>query len=820
MLILLTFTLIPAIFSAAVPGTSTTTLGDDISTSQDDTSLRQEKGLYEPLLPHVSVSEDSAQDSDPYQWELVCKSKADSDGFVALTIACQTQYRFKCDGDGKLSSRKDNQECKDACECFEWSEDEGKPPIIDKPPTAGEEDSKHQVLEDRHIFAAGDVDVDSQVLEVRHDYAVGCFIGGIENTYLGRWCISSPYKYNCIGNVMASAKKQETCTQYCRCTNLNPKPKVINWAVDQVPASGTWNKRISPDVSEPDSQMLEARHDWAVSCVGSDKKENTSLGRFCISLPYKYNCVEGVMIAAKAQKACTDFCSCKNMNPRPKVINWAVDQVPGSGTWNKRIAPDVSEAQHMREAQYDQVSVSTHEVEFQIDSTQTNDAPTGGSDMPAEEASAKKRATAESESETVQPGAETDAIFIDSSNVIVEQPSAKKTLHDWGPVCSLKEKDGTIKHDKQFTVYCASAPFNYSCDHRGALVSRGINQFCEDGCTCKNFNPKPKVYLWAVDQVPKSGTWAKQHKQLSSVSTLDSISAPASVDTEPSEATDSSPETVASDNTEEVQLDESDPQLETRSLEQRHEYQLVCYDIEKKNIRGDWTQICKDKPNGYTCSSEAVLSLAKQYDQCDKRCQCDVVDPKPRIINWGPAQVPKSGSWTKRSLDKRHRFGMMCRGSDKKLNHDLTAICGDERVYGWGYKCDEKGEMSFVKKKNGCSENCGCAEINPRPGILNWVSEKVPHKGSWDKRDLGEDDELEVLEESLDSVSPASNYQRDLTVEGAQDASVVNDKSLVEKLTADDPAPTIHHEPMGFVFYVLLCFVSLTQTWIGLVVFD
>ncbi|KPI44853.1 uncharacterized protein AB675_2722 [Cyphellophora attinorum] len=67
-----------------------------------------------------------------------------------------------------------------------------------------------------------------------------------EDEKMTRLCIDPPYGYNCDkrGQRTRSGKQSGTCDDQCFCRNMNPKPRVLGWVYDQVPASGSWRKLV------------------------------------------------------------------------------------------------------------------------------------------------------------------------------------------------------------------------------------------------------------------------------------------------------------------------------------------------------------------------------------------------------------------------------------------------------------------------------------------------------------------------------------------------------------------------------------------------
>ena len=86
--------------------------------------------------------------------------------------------------------------------------------------------------------------------------------------------------------------------------------------------------------------IFQPRHDVAYVCDNAKRldgetqqKANKELWELCNASPYVYRCLgDGTMTKQQYLPHCSSLCKCHDMNPRPKILNWAIGQVPKGGS--------------------------------------------------------------------------------------------------------------------------------------------------------------------------------------------------------------------------------------------------------------------------------------------------------------------------------------------------------------------------------------------------------------------------------------------------------------------------------------------------------
>lgn len=659
------------------------------------------RGLYEPNYNDLDDNQATGDASppDPHEWELVC-SPPDGTDFMTLTHTCRTQYRFSCDEDGKLQHRKENEVCQNLCGCFQWTEEEGKPPTVNdlraspsdisadaadlldiSGPTIANlkpEDSKG--VERRGQMPASEND---NILVPRHDYALICSsydrLGqASENRTLTRSCMRIPWSYSCDGRgALISQGHDDDCEQACECENMNPRPKPLNWFVGQIPKSSSWFlKPRAGDDSDPEEQppQLVKRHDYAIVC--SDRAgESRDWTEICIGNPYKYRCSNaGKMSFTEKYDECSNKCTCHYMNPHPKPLNWAIGQVPKGGSWGKR-----GEV-------VDQVASPDDKAVAAVDLMEA---------WPREDP------------------------FVD--------------YVDYRLVCFQNDRP-----DRELTVSCANFdPWHYWCDLEGNVTNWEPRDDCQRQCHCVAQNPSPIVLNWPaayarVQQTLVQDELEESDTEMAVVAQVEEIDAQI-LDSEDRHATVNTPP--------------------GKQLLARHDYAMICYPNNEPSRA--WTQVCSGMPWQYSCTGDGTLEYRRKYDQCDRLCECTRVNPVPYFKpGTYPVSPPKekrnevevagdSTSQTEwRAREKRHDYALVCRIKwEGEWNEDttITRFC---MASPYRYSCDSGGEISCLESNSNCNVKCICKNINPRPKPLNWLINQVPKSGGWARRQ----DEVSALE--------------------------------------------------------------------------
>lgn len=303
LLLLLVFSILAS--SAALP-----TKDNDLLTSATHdiaTALNADHASFEPSLPdrqvqhdaatgshtlptlehsvrHKAAASDGTPNTDPYKWELCCAMAGTTSCNMELTSTCRADYRFKCELSGALTSRKDSGECKKLCACYEWSEDEGKPPTVspravvqglsleasspydfvdyarkvpreearikedDEPSallsdgaqmlktdaklsTQSEEATRNDldsVLQD-HEHLPGTGSPETSRLSKRHNYALVCELDNVRDNQITRSCAAAPRYYSCdkFGGLIKT-QYDNYCDQHCACQHMNPNPLIVD----------------------------------------------------------------------------------------------------------------------------------------------------------------------------------------------------------------------------------------------------------------------------------------------------------------------------------------------------------------------------------------------------------------------------------------------------------------------------------------------------------------------------------------------------------------------------------------------------------------
>jgi hypothetical protein len=189
---------------------------------------------------------------------------------MALTSSCRGDSGLKCEFDGTMTQRKQNQDCSRRCGCFEWTAEEGKPPTIPRRAVsrntekqkgkiqgngeAEEEKAKAQAMEAASPFdfpdyqrkvprkevedSAGQKSSSAEVsdqeepeaighpgkpnLARRHNYALVCELEGVRDAHITRSCATGPRYYSCDRMGILSKRSYDSyCDQHCACQYMN-----------------------------------------------------------------------------------------------------------------------------------------------------------------------------------------------------------------------------------------------------------------------------------------------------------------------------------------------------------------------------------------------------------------------------------------------------------------------------------------------------------------------------------------------------------------------------------------------------------------------
>ena len=357
---------------------------------------------------HVSSKVEVFHHADPafhpIKWEVLCFGPGKGDFGSPRNHECVATYQTGCDEYGKLTTGKEKPDCAVQCGCFNFT------PADEEPPTS--HISKEKSLRTLHE-------------PLRFD-----------PTTVSRIEAASPFDF----------------VDYTR----------------NVPRSEV----DSPNEAESKDEVISPRaalHDYGVMCYLDEGKgaEDLKTQKRCVAPPYRYTCNQNSFVGwVTFDQTCATNCRCVNINPRPKIINWAVGQVPASGSWGKRALATSSDSTE-GDAQQPEADEQAETDDQQADLELLPGMPTS-KDLDGN----------------------IDDQFIDdeaTSLDLLHRPSQHKALHEWGPVCSVVQNGQKI-HNADLTRFCTTARGgSYSCDSRGALISRAYHLGCEDACDCMNF---------------------------------------------------------------------------------------------------------------------------------------------------------------------------------------------------------------------------------------------------------------------------------------------------------------------------------------------
>jgi hypothetical protein len=417
----------------------------------------------------------------------------------------------------------------------------------------------------------------------------------------------------------------------------------------------------------------------------------------CSASPYVYRCNPQTMKLTFQQKyqECDNKCSCHDMNPKPKPLNWAQGQVPKGGGWSKR----------------------------EIDSDET-------------------KANVQVEARQEQP-------------VVIPHPWVQPWpwSHDdgaaWSPgyemVCFTNDEQS-----KDLTKSCDMGPWIYYCETDGNMSSIQARDDCNKQCRCVAMDPRPSPINWVVGQMPHPP--GLRRRTTIEANTAAGISIEAEAVEEAFSNPDQGSESALGLST--VGLQACDPAGQTFSkLERRHYWTVICNPNDQPSKA--WTDLCRKEPWSYVCDAGGKMSYAKKFEKCDELCECKNVNPVPNFPLGKPAWWPnKPGQPSKlnsdlespqeadissasASLGKRDSvWGLVCKyqeSGDQPMKEDekMTRLCIDPP---YGYNCDKRGQRTRSGKQSGtCDDQCFCRNMNPKPRVLGWVYDQVPASGSWKK---------------------------------------------------------------------------------------
>ncbi|ETN37145.1 uncharacterized protein HMPREF1541_08135 [Cyphellophora europaea CBS 101466] len=697
-----------------------------------------------PDLPHPLVRRaDSIEDlstANPYKYELCCVYDFWKECDIQFTYICRSEYTFKCNLDGKLTWRKDNDECHQQCGCFE-------PDVVSGDTTTL---SRRQVVEAARLEAASPFDYVDYTRRIPRGRETRTTAGGFE---MDLAAIAS------IGGHKSRSVSLE----------------------------GSDNSDLA--IGSPEIVSRAALHNWALACWdreyvpgGEWLQENRTRTALCTSPPWGYSCDSSGTTTYRVQnhEICERRCVCNNMDPRPRCIDTIkhnfIPGCPGVGSPGLRrsiplgIEANTSEPQlttdlalslvggNVKRAElhnYAIVCATGSEGRWTANATWTAWCTQAPYSYSCTSTGAKFKLQFQQYCESncicvdVDPKprcillgtrAYTPCQNVDGSKRSLELPNNDVNNSDTNPEGTISAlmttatatldseavTQGPAPEDAAWhlfcvgpdtdeekavhTTYCASAPQAYSCDTSGQPVSLEVSLRCDSQCYCVPRADEKVSATWELPGVSDAaGARPDPSRALAKELSHDIFG----------EHEDISTEDVGT-----VQLFGRD--AEAGGMFKRHLYALVC---ELDGVRDSQiTKACASAPRGYSCNRYGHLTRDRYDNYCDQHCACQYMNLSPgrmgETISLPDGGLPVPCAWCKRGDDDTEPTDSLTSiESDKSaaVNHDevwvldcssetgvqdldLVKRCGFEL----GSSCNDQGEIHSGRSGDDpvCASRC------------------------------------------------------------------------------------------------------------------